>query len=36
MDYKITVSPRAQREIEDVIDYYAFHSEDAPKISLPC
>ncbi len=30
MGYKITVSPRAQREIENAIDYYALYSVDAP------
>lgn len=31
MAYRIIVSPRAQTEIEDAIDYYAFHSVDAPR-----
>ena len=31
MDYKIIISPRAQQEIEDAIDYYAIRSSDAPK-----
>ena len=30
MDYKIIVSPRAQKEIENAIDYYVLYSEDAP------
>ena len=30
MAYKITVSPRAQKEIENAIDYYALYSVDAP------
>jgi toxin ParE1/3/4 len=30
MDYKITVSPRAQKEIENAIDYYALYSVNAP------
>jgi len=30
MAYKIIVSPRAQREIENAIDYYALYSIDAP------
>lgn len=30
MVYKITVSPRAQKEIENAIDYYALYSADAP------
>ena len=30
MAYKIIVSPRAQKEIENAIDYYALHSVDAP------
>jgi len=30
MDYKIIISPRAQQEIEDAIDYYAIRSSDAP------
>jgi len=30
MVYKIIVSPRAQREIENAIDYYALYSTDAP------
>jgi toxin ParE1/3/4 len=29
MAYKIIVSPRAQKEIENAIDYYALYSEDA-------
>jgi len=31
MDYRIIISPRAQQEIEDAIDYYAIRSSDAPK-----
>lgn len=30
MAYKIIVSPRAQKEIENAIDYYALYSTDAP------
>ena len=30
MDYKIIISPRAQQEIEDAIDYYIIRSYDAP------
>ena len=30
MAYKIVVSPRAQKEIENAIDYYAIYSTDAP------
>jgi toxin ParE1/3/4 len=30
MAYKIIVSPRAQKEIENAIDYYALYSKDAP------
>ena len=30
MAYKIIVSPRAQNEIENAIDYYALYSVDAP------
>lgn len=30
MVYKIIVSPRAQKEIENAIDYYALYSVDAP------
>lgn len=30
MDFKVTVSPRAQKEIENAIDYYALYSSDAP------
>ena len=29
MDYKIIISPRAQQEIEEAIDYYALRSSDA-------
>jgi toxin ParE1/3/4 len=31
MVYKIIVSPRAQKEIENAIDYYELYSGDAPK-----
>jgi toxin ParE1/3/4 len=31
MAYKIIISPRAQKEIENAIDYYALYSQDAPK-----
>ena len=31
MAYRVIVSPRAQREIEEAIDYYAQHSADAPR-----
>lgn len=31
MAYKIIVSPRAQKEIENAIDYYALYSNDAPR-----
>lgn len=30
MTYKIIVSPRAQKEIENAIDYYALYNVDAP------
>jgi plasmid stabilization system protein ParE len=30
MAYKILISPRAQNEIENAIDYYALYSTDAP------
>jgi plasmid stabilization system protein ParE len=30
MAYKIIVSPRTQKEIENTIDYYALYSTDAP------
>lgn len=30
MAYKVIISPRAQKEIENAIDYYAFHSSSAP------
>jgi plasmid stabilization system protein ParE len=30
MTYKIVVSPRAQKEIENAIDFYALNSVDAP------
>jgi hypothetical protein len=31
MAYSIIVSPRAQKEIENAIDYYALYSADAPE-----
>ncbi len=31
MAYKVIVSPRAQKEIENAIDYYVLYSADAPK-----
>jgi plasmid stabilization system protein ParE len=30
MAYKIIVSPRVQKEIENAIDYYALYSSEAP------
>jgi len=30
MAYSVIVSPRAQKEIEDAIDYYSLNSIDAP------
>jgi toxin ParE1/3/4 len=30
MVYKVIVSPRAQKEIENAIDYYALYSAEAP------
>jgi toxin ParE1/3/4 len=30
MAYRIIVSPRAQKEIENAIDYYTLYSNDAP------
>lgn len=30
MAYKIFVSPRAQKELENAIEYYALYSTDAP------
>lgn len=30
MGYKVIVSPRAQKEIENAIDFYALYSGDAP------
>lgn len=30
MAYRIIVSPRAQKEIENAIDYYALYSDNAP------
>jgi hypothetical protein len=34
MAYKIIVSPRAQKEIEDAIDFYAIRNADAPKLFI--
>lgn len=31
MAYRVIISPRAQKEIEEAIDYYLQHSNDAPK-----
>jgi plasmid stabilization system protein ParE len=31
MAYKIIVSPRAQKEIENAIEYYALYSSNAPQ-----
>ena len=31
MAYKIIISPRAQMEIENAIDYYALYSSNAPQ-----
>ncbi len=31
MAYKISISPRAQKEIENAIEYYALYSNDAPR-----
>ena len=31
MAYKIIVSPRAQKEIENAIDFYALYSVNAPR-----
>lgn len=31
MAFSIIVSPRAQKEIENAIDYYALYSHEAPK-----
>ena len=31
MAYKISVSPRAQKEIENAIEYYALYSDNAPR-----
>jgi plasmid stabilization system protein ParE len=31
MVYKIIVSPPAQKEIENAIDYYSLYSVEAPK-----
>lgn len=30
MAYKVIVSPRAQKEVENAIDYYALYSDNAP------
>lgn len=30
MAYKVIISPRAQKEIENAIDYYALYSSNAP------
>jgi toxin ParE1/3/4 len=30
MAYKVVVSPRAQKEIKNAIDYYALYSQNAP------
>lgn len=30
MAYKIIVSPRVQKEVENAIDYYSLYSNDAP------
>jgi plasmid stabilization system protein ParE len=34
MAYNIIVSPRAQREVENAVDYYALHSSTVPKSFL--
>ncbi|MHC1775374.1 MAG: type II toxin-antitoxin system RelE/ParE family toxin [Lentimicrobium sp.] len=34
MAYKIIVSPRAQKEIENAIEYYALYSVNAPVIFI--
>jgi hypothetical protein len=34
MAYKVIVSPRAQKEIENDIEYYALYSSNAPKIFI--
>lgn len=31
MGYKLFISPTAQAEIENAIEYYAFHNADIPK-----
>ena len=31
MAYKVIISPRAQKEMEHAIDYYALYSEDVPR-----
>ena len=31
MAYRVIISPRAQKEIEEAIDYYLQNSKDAPK-----
>jgi plasmid stabilization system protein ParE len=34
MAYKIIVSPRAQKEIENAIEYYSLYSTNAPQIFI--
>ena len=34
MDYKLIVSKRAQKEIENAIDYYTLYNTEAPKIFI--
>ncbi|HBG41937.1 MAG TPA: type II toxin-antitoxin system RelE/ParE family toxin [Porphyromonadaceae bacterium] len=34
MAYRIIISPRAQKEIENAIDYYALYSTDAPEVFI--
>jgi toxin ParE1/3/4 len=34
MAYKVIVSLRAQKEIENAIDFYALYSSDAPKFFI--
>ena len=36
MEYKIIISPRAQQEIEEAIDYYKIRSSDAPMDFISC
>lgn len=36
MVYRVIVSSRAQKEIENAIDYYALYSDDAPVKFLIC